>query len=116
MDIRTLFYLDCLKLQVGLSQKVIPRSNFKGFGKIIQNLKNFIKTTQSDQYDTVLNEFILTVEDYLSEPGIKPYVYIKGVRTHWTLLPFETPEEKWKHYTQIRDKSIKLQGSHKRKT
>ncbi|MFF2532225.1 hypothetical protein ACFVS2_25280 [Brevibacillus sp. NPDC058079] len=153
MDSRTMFYLDCLKLQVGLSQKVIPHSN----------LKDFVKTTQSDQYNAILNsggifigkgaiedtwvaifdepideddheeielvfdrrptkkdvqfvQFLLSIEDYLSDPRIKPYVTIEGVLTHWTLLPFETAQEKWEHYILMRDEENVIKTTNKRKT
>ncbi|WCF11653.1 hypothetical protein NDS46_30365 (plasmid) [Paenibacillus thiaminolyticus] len=136
MDIRTQFYLNCLKNQAGLSQKKFPTSNLKNS-----------KVTLSDEYKSILNsggiyieegqlentwvaiyedhwenevelifdvqptessvrfvEFIFSIEEYLSKQRIKPFVDVNGVTTHWTLLPCETPEEKWEQYILLRDK------------
>lgn len=152
MDKRTQFYLDCQKLGVGLSQKIVPHSN----------LKNFVKVTQSDEYNAILNsggiyigeghiedtwvavyvhqfdeetvdevelifdvrptesavrfvQFLLSIEDYLSDPRIKPYVDVDGERTHWTLLPFESPEEKWEQYIILRDEQEEQKNQKKSK-
>ena len=140
MDKRTQFYLDCLKFQAKLSPKVFPHSN----------LKNFMKVSESDEFNAVLNsggtyigegqypntwvaiyenpfdedmvdqielvfdvrpsestirfvQFILSIEGFLSDPRIKPFVQLHGEKTHWTLLPFQTAEEKWEQYILIRD-------------
>jgi hypothetical protein len=144
MDKRTIFYLDCLKFEAGLSQKKCIKSD----------LKDFMKITQSDEYNAILNsggvyigegeientwvahyderiaedhfeevelifdryptkkdvqkiQFILSIEDYLSDRRIKPYVMIDEVKTHWTLLSYDSPEEKWEQYILIRNEQVK---------
>lgn len=48
-------------------------------------------------------QFLLSIEDYLSDPFIQPFVELNGIKTHWTTLPFETPEEKWEEFILLRD-------------
>jgi hypothetical protein len=152
MDKMSTFYLDCLKLRSGLSQKVIPGVK----------LKDFFKVTQSDEYNATLNsgnifiaegqvegtwvavscepideetfdeielvfeckptiqivrfiQFILSIEDYLSDPLLKPFVDVDGVRTHWTLLPYESVEEKWEQFILMRDEQEEKKKQNKKK-
>lgn len=154
MDLRTQFYLDCIKVQTGLSHRMFPHSNLKNFAKVTQS-KAYKNTLENGKvfigegelpntwvacYHEMIDEedleevelvfevepteeaihliqFVLSVEDYLSDPRIKPYVSFHGERTHWTTLPDETPQEKWEHYILLRDEeeSKKDKKQNKRK-
>lgn len=152
MDLRTQFYLDCIKLQTGLSPRMFPHSNLKNFAKITQTEEYQNTLNNGDVYigegelpntwvaryiemfdendfeevelvfemkptkeDVLLVQFVLSVEDYLSDPRIKPYISFHGERTHWTTLPDETPQAKWEHYILLRDEEESNKDNKKNK-
>jgi hypothetical protein len=47
--------------------------------------------------------FITDIEDYLSDPLLKPFVRFNEKKTHWTELPSISVEDKWNHFVSLRE-------------
>lgn len=71
---------------------------------------DFIDTVELvfDQKPTIEDvqfiRFLLSIEDFFSDPKQNPYVRYNQRKIHWTLLPFDSVQEKWKTYLSLRKK------------
>lgn len=54
--------------------------------------------------DVKFIQFLFSIEDFFSDPKQSPYVYYNQRKTHWTLLPFDSVEDKWEAYLSLRKK------------